>query len=92
MMMDEEYFKKYRHSTTEFLPNQRRTKGVTAHNEVKLVNVDELAGILNIPKTWIYERTRQGQDAIPHVRLGSYVRFDVEEVLDFFRTKGPMHR
>ena len=52
-----------------------------------LATVDELARILNVPKTWIYERTRQGRSAIPFVRLGSYVRFNPEEVIGFFRNK-----
>ncbi len=52
-----------------------------------LVNVDELAKILNVPKTWIYERTRQGQEAIPFIRLGAYVRFQPEEVINFFKSK-----
>ncbi len=52
-----------------------------------LVTVDELSKILNVPKTWIYERTRQGQEAIPFIRLGAYVRFQPEVVIDFFKTK-----
>lgn len=52
-----------------------------------LVTVDELSRILNVPKTWIYERTRQGQEAIPFIRLGAYVRFQPEVVIDFFKTK-----
>ena len=52
-----------------------------------LVTVDELARILNVPKTWIYERTRQGQEAIPFIRLGAYVRFQPTTVIDFFKSK-----
>ena len=52
-----------------------------------LVTVDEIARILNVPKTWIYERTRQGQEAIPFIRLGAYVRFQPEVVIDFFKSK-----
>ncbi len=54
----------------------------------KLVTVDELAQVLKVPKSWIYERTRQGQKAIPFVRLGAYVRFDAEEVINFFKSNG----
>ncbi len=53
-----------------------------------LVTVDELSRILNVPKTWIYERTRQGQAAIPFIRLGAYVRFQPEVVINFFQSKG----
>ena len=42
-----------------------------------LINADELARRLEIPKTWVYDRTRQGvSNAIPHLKLGKYVRFD----------------
>lgn len=59
-----------------------------AHSKVQgLVNADEIARILNVPKTWVYERTRQGQEAIPFIRLGAYVRFVPEEVINFFRSK-----
>ena len=52
----------------------------------QLITVDELSQILNVPKSWIYERTRQGQAAIPFVKLGAYVRFDPEEVIQFFKS------
>lgn len=55
--------------------------------ERKLLTVAQLAEILNVPKSWIYERTRQGQAAIPHVKLGAYVRFEAEEVINFFKSK-----
>jgi len=53
----------------------------------KLLTVDQLAKILNVPKSWIYERTRQGQTAIPHIKIGAYVRFDAEVVINFFKSK-----
>jgi len=55
--------------------------------EHKLLTADQIAEILNVPKSWIYERTRQGQGAIPFIRLGSYVRFNQEEVINFFKNK-----
>ena len=53
----------------------------------RLVTVQEIAEILQVPKSWIYERTRQGQMAIPHIRLGAYVRFDADAVINFFKSK-----
>lgn len=53
-----------------------------------LITVDELAKVLNVPKSWIYDRTRQGPEAIPFIRLGAYVRFDAEEVINFFKIHG----
>ncbi len=46
---------------------------------MELIDVNELARRLSIPRTWIYDRTRQGaSDPIPHLKLGKYVRFDWE--------------
>lgn len=55
--------------------------------EKHLLTVKELATILNVAESWVYERTRQGQEAIPFIRLGAYVRFDPEEVINFFKLK-----
>ena len=56
--------------------------------ENKLVNVEQLAKILDVPKSWIYSRTYQGQESIPHIKLGKYLRFDPSEVIEFFKKKG----
>ena len=53
-----------------------------------LITVEEMAAKLNVPASWIYQRTRLGQKAIPHVRVGKYVRFNPDEVVSFFRKKG----
>lgn len=55
-----------------------------------LITVDEMAQQLKVPVSWIYQRTRLGQKAIPHVRIGKYVRFNADEVVAFFRQKGEM--
>lgn len=53
-----------------------------------LITVQELAEILNVPVSWIYQRTSMGQEAIPHVKMGKYVRFDPQKVIDFFNKEG----
>ncbi|MFH1893171.1 MAG: helix-turn-helix domain-containing protein [Candidatus Zixiibacteriota bacterium] len=54
----------------------------------KLLNVQELAEKLNVPVTWIYDRTRSGStDHIPHYKVGKYLRFAKEEVIDYLRFK-----
>ena len=53
-----------------------------------LVTVKEMAERLSVPESWIYQRTRLGQKAIPHLRLGKYIRFDPDEVMAFFREHG----
>jgi len=52
-----------------------------------LVDVIKMASLLNVPKSWLYQRTRFGTDAIPHVRVGKYVRFNPEEVIEFLKNK-----
>ena len=44
----------------------------------RLLTAAELAERLAVPKTWILESARSG--AMPCVRLGRYVRFDIEDV------------
>ncbi len=51
----------------------------------RLIDVRELAQVLHVPVSWLYERTRL--DRIPCVRLGKYLRFDPQEVMSFFRDK-----
>jgi len=48
-----------------------------------LVDVKEMARILNVAVSWLYERTRLNQ--IPHLKLGKYIRFNPREVLAFYR-------
>lgn len=55
----------------------------------ELITVQELAKKLNVPVSWVYQRTRFGQEAIPHVRIGKYVRFELNEVVEFFRNRAP---
>jgi excisionase family DNA binding protein len=48
-----------------------------------LLNAAAIAERLGVPKTWVLESARSG--AMPCVRLGRYVRFnlaDVEDLLD----------
>ena len=46
-----------------------------------LLTAKELAAKLNVPETWIREKTRtrarlRDKDALPTIRLGKYCRFD----------------
>ena len=54
----------------------------------RLVTVQELATILSVPASWIYQRTRLGSEAVPFLKVGKYVRFDPQEVITFLRGKG----
>ncbi len=44
--------------------------------EDQLLTVSEIAAVLKVPVSWVYERTRRsGCDRIPHIKLGKYLRF-----------------
>lgn len=46
-----------------------------------LLTVEELAGVLSVPKSWVYARTATGE--IPHVRVGRYKRFVFRDVMQW---------
>lgn len=53
----------------------------------QLLTPQEMAGILNVPVSWIYQHTRLGPAAIPHIKMGKYVRFKASEVIEHFKVK-----
>ena len=47
-----------------------------------LMDIDELAGYLNVPKSWIYEQSRlKKHNKFPVLKCGKYLRFDRRAVL-----------
>jgi excisionase family DNA binding protein len=53
----------------------------------QFLTVPEIAGVLKVPVSWIYERTRRrDQERIPHFKLGKYLRFDLAQVREWLRT------
>lgn len=51
-----------------------------------LLTVDELAVSLNVPKSWIYSRTREtGPNAMPKIKVGKYCRFKIQDVLAWLK-------
>jgi len=54
----------------------------TVRDMESLLTVEEVAELLNVPASWVYERTRQrSKDRIPGFRLGKYWRFREADVL-----------
>ncbi len=50
----------------------------------ELLTVDDVAALLRVPKSWVYERTRRrGKDRLPFLKLGKYVRFEAHAVRGF---------
>lgn len=50
---------------------------------VRLVGVEEMASLLGVHRSWLYERTRKNPPQIPCVRVGRHVRFDAATVIAF---------
>jgi excisionase family DNA binding protein len=49
-----------------------------------LLTVGEVAALLKVPMSWVYERTRRrGIERMPHFKLGKYLRFSQPEVLNW---------
>jgi len=46
-----------------------------------LLTVHEVAQLLKVPVSWVYERTRRrGAEQLPHIKVGKYVRFRLREI------------
>lgn len=61
---------------------------MSVETEELLLTVQEVADLLKVPVSWVYERTRRrGYEKLPHLKLGKYVRFrlsDIENYLEKF--------
>ena len=61
----------------------------------RLLSVEDVAELLQVPVSWVYERTRKrGLERIPGFRLGKYWRFRAEDVfawLERQRSGGRTH-
>lgn len=53
-----------------------------------LLTVPELAAALKVKDSWVYARTREtGNGSIPRLRVGKYLRFSLDEVMDWLRSQ-----
>jgi len=51
-----------------------------------LKTIDEMADKLNVKKSWFYGKTRlKGEGQIPCIRVGKYIRFIENEVMDWLK-------
>jgi predicted DNA-binding transcriptional regulator AlpA len=54
--------------------------------ERNLLTVHEVADLLQVPVSWVYERTRRhGPEQMPHFKIGKYLRFEERALLDFIQ-------
>ena len=58
---------------------------VSTVNDVdRLLTVEDVAALLQVPPSWVYARTRQrGLEKLPFVRIGKYVRFEPAAIRAF---------
>ena len=48
--------------------------------------VKDISKILNVPKSWVYARTREkGPGAMPKVKVGKYCRFLLDDVMEWLK-------
>ncbi len=53
-------------------------------DSVTLLTVQEVALLLKVAISWVYEHTRKrGKARLPHLKLGKYLRFEEQAVREF---------
>jgi predicted DNA-binding transcriptional regulator AlpA len=59
----------------------------TSHQLGQLLTVADVAALLKVSKTWVYEHSRSRRNPrshrLPHIKIGKYVRFDPHVVRAF---------
>jgi predicted DNA-binding transcriptional regulator AlpA len=60
----------------------------TKNKTAVLVSADQMAAELGVKTSWIYHRTMErGTEAIPRMKIGKHLRFNREEVFNWFTRK-----
>lgn len=53
---------------------------------MELMNIDQLAALLKVKKSWIYKKTSEtGPESIPRLKVGMYLRFEPGAVVEWLR-------
>jgi excisionase family DNA binding protein len=79
----------------ERMRNSAPDPRVTDDGEVpdlgELLTVDEVAALLKVSRSWVYEHTRSRggmrAERLPFIKIGKYTRFDPRSVNEFLRRK-----
>lgn len=54
-----------------------------------LLKPREMADVLRTPLSWLYSQTRKkGKNTIPMIRVGKYIRFEKDKVLEWIQNGG----
>jgi excisionase family DNA binding protein len=68
--------------TPSFDKQPGRAQLASSQERNELLTVKEVAELLRVPVSWVYDRTRKRSlDRLPGIRLGKYWRFRQGEVL-----------
>jgi excisionase family DNA binding protein len=51
-----------------------------------MVDIHEMARILRVPAGWLYRKVRLRE--VPFVRLGKYIRFEPQKVVEYYQKTG----
>ncbi len=78
-------------SSTHTMPpsgNHRENQRDHSIDQNELLTVKEVATLLRVPVSWVYDRTRKRSiDRLPGIRLGKYWRFRQGEVLAWIESQ-----
>lgn len=74
------------HLATPIRPNEEGLPGANSSRAETLLTVKEVAELLRVPVSWVYDRARdRSADRLPAMRLGKYWRFREEEIVAWLR-------
>ena len=52
--------------------------------DAELLTVNDVARLLKVPISWVYERCREGAtNPLPHLKLGKYLRFSKSSLFEY---------
>jgi excisionase family DNA binding protein len=73
-------------SNTARIEEVHATTGEREGKRGQLLTVQEVAKVLHVPTSWVYERTRRRRgDQLPHLKLGKYLRFEEAAITEFIK-------
>ena len=79
------------HSATAQDSDESSHASAADHELHELLTVDEVAALLKVSRSWVYEHTRSRgtprSERLPHMKVGKYVRFDARAVRAFLEKK-----
>jgi predicted DNA-binding transcriptional regulator AlpA len=62
-------------------------------DDVQLLSVQEVASLLHVPVSWVYEHTRpRCATPLPHIKLGKYLRFLPTDIRTYLEDARSVHR